>query len=380
MHVTTRLSLLVALASCWIQMHAQLPVLAGTVPGGVTTINTSHLLTQMNQGTDDFTIVAAHRGYWLNAPENSTTALTAAFDAGVEAIEIDLRTTSDGVIVVSHDADLIKETNGSGLVNSTSWSTISGLKLRDRKGNPQSLTMLRFSDALSILANYSSNGTGPVIIADIKDQNPWPTYQAALKQVETDLSSSTQPGVVFKMKMNKIPSVAAVQSEFSAHPRMGHIIPVVNPEDGLDQPTGFDGPDWDPSVGAGNWSPTSSNFKALVALSQDSSQFIQQFELNINTAGDGASKYPYPGPLKSFATYYQPSFYPEGVSTIDGATVTTYCCYQAQLPTDLRGVLNFSLYYNLASTSNVSLITADNLAETLNFLVGVGKRNTDRIK
>jgi hypothetical protein len=117
----------------------------------------------------------------------------------------------------------------------------------------------------------------------------------------------------------------------------------------------------------------------LASLSTNAPNFIQQFELNINTVGDGAASYPAPvGSLRSFATYYQPSFYPEGVSTIVAGN--TLCCYLANIANDNRGVLNFSLFYTSPQFPGVSLITSDNLAETLNFLVSTGKRNVSEIQ
>jgi hypothetical protein len=119
--------------------------------------------------------------------------------------------------------------------------------------------------------------------------------------------------------------------------------------------------------------------------------------MNINTVGDGATKYlsGLGGQLNSFAAYFESKFYPEGVSTIYGGSTDTrnfnpsvlppnlqpgqtFCCYQSLLPGDLRGLLDFSLFYD-QSTHVVSLVTTDNLSETLNFLVSLGKRNVSEI-
>lgn len=353
------------------QTAQPLPVLQGTV-GDVRNINTASLLTLMAQGSAnrDLVLVAAHRGYWLNAPENSAPALQGAFDSGIEAIEIDLRTTSDGQLVLSHDPDLVKETTGTGLISNTPYSLIQGLPLRDRKGRPNSgLHMLTFADALAILQSYSSGGNGPVIIADLKDPNPWPAYQAGVNQVKARLAPVTQPAVVFKMKMKNLPSVDQIEQEFANHPSYGHILPVVNPEDAQ-----------------GTWAPNTNNFNDLLVLSQYP-YFVQQFELNINAVGDGASQYVSTGAsgvLFSFATYWEPRFYPEGVSTISFDSNNqpfTRCCYlPSSIPADLRGVLNFSLYYNSNASPGVSLITSDNLAETLNFLSSLGLRNTSELQ
>ncbi len=363
------------------------PKLAGANPD-VRKINTTNLLQQMSQGSpnNDLVLVAAHRGYWINVPENSDPALRAAFDNGVEVIEIDIRTTSDEELVISHDADLLKETTGTGFVKDTAWSQISSLQLRDRKGNPQNLQMLSFAQALQILGDYqTTSGTlqGPVIIADIKDSDSWATYLRALTVLESTLPDSAWPAVVFKMKMRNISTdtQTGIYAQWQRHGEWGHIIAVVNPEDATN-PT---------------WSPSSSNFQTLMDLSTSGrNRFLQQFEMNISTVGDGASTYIQAGHLNSFATYYESKFYPEGVSTIYGGPNDTrnfkpngppantqpgqtFCCYDPLLSSDLRGLLPFSLYYNQVATPGVSLITTDNLSETLNLLVSLGRRNVSEI-
>ena len=48
----------------------------------------------------------AHRGMPRRAPENSLESFALALDAGADGIELDVHATSDGVIVVHHDATL----------------------------------------------------------------------------------------------------------------------------------------------------------------------------------------------------------------------------------------------------------------------------------
>lgn len=59
-------------------------------------------------------MVAAHRGDWRNAPENSLLAFQYAAAMGVDIIELDLAKTSDGVIVIMHDQTIDRTTNGKG--------------------------------------------------------------------------------------------------------------------------------------------------------------------------------------------------------------------------------------------------------------------------
>lgn len=52
------------------------------------------------------TLVVAHRGLSGSEPANSLAAFAASAQRGVEAIELDVRSTLDGVIVVAHDATI----------------------------------------------------------------------------------------------------------------------------------------------------------------------------------------------------------------------------------------------------------------------------------
>ena len=53
-------------------------------------------------------IVTAHRGSSEAAPENTIAAFNRALDAGVNAIETDIRLSRDGVPVLVHDENLLR--------------------------------------------------------------------------------------------------------------------------------------------------------------------------------------------------------------------------------------------------------------------------------
>lgn len=61
--------------------------------------------------------VAAHRGDWRDAPENSIQSLKWASRIGVDIVEFDLKRTKYGQIVVMHDPTFNRTTTGSGLVS-----------------------------------------------------------------------------------------------------------------------------------------------------------------------------------------------------------------------------------------------------------------------
>ena len=52
--------------------------------------------------------VTAHRGSSLKAPENTMSALRLAVADGADYAEIDVQTTADGVVILMHDADLMR--------------------------------------------------------------------------------------------------------------------------------------------------------------------------------------------------------------------------------------------------------------------------------
>ena len=53
-------------------------------------------------------ILAAHRGEKKYHPENTMPAFKAAYEAGVEMIETDIRMTRDGELIVMHDRSALR--------------------------------------------------------------------------------------------------------------------------------------------------------------------------------------------------------------------------------------------------------------------------------
>ena len=69
-------------------------------------------------------VIVAHRGASSVAPENTLAAFRRAIDGGAEAIELDVRLTKDGEVVVFHDAHLRRTTNGRGRVEEYALSEL----------------------------------------------------------------------------------------------------------------------------------------------------------------------------------------------------------------------------------------------------------------
>jgi glycerophosphoryl diester phosphodiesterase len=67
-----------------------------------------------------------HRGAKAYEPENTLRSFGRALKIGVNAVELDVRKTKDNHLIVIHDADINKTTNGKGSVNELTLSEIKG--------------------------------------------------------------------------------------------------------------------------------------------------------------------------------------------------------------------------------------------------------------
>ena len=69
----------------------------------------------------------AHRGASLSAPENTLASTVKAIELGVDRIELDVRQSKDGVLVLMHDARLERTTNGKGYLRDFTYEELLSL-------------------------------------------------------------------------------------------------------------------------------------------------------------------------------------------------------------------------------------------------------------
>lgn len=79
--------------------------------------------------------IIAHRAGAGIAPENSLAAVDKALGLGVDAIEVDVHLTADGELVVCHDDDIGRTTNGEGRIGDMTLEQIRAYRIVDTKGN-----------------------------------------------------------------------------------------------------------------------------------------------------------------------------------------------------------------------------------------------------
>ncbi len=78
--------------------------------------------------------VAAHRGWCAKYPENTMLAFCAAVELGVDQLELDIRMTKDGELVLMHDAAVDRTTNGTGKICEMTLAEVRALDAGVRKG------------------------------------------------------------------------------------------------------------------------------------------------------------------------------------------------------------------------------------------------------
>ncbi len=73
--------------------------------------------------------IIAHRGASAYAPENTLPAFKLALEMGVTEVELDTQLTTDGTVVICHDATLARYGHGTRVVESLPWSTLACLDM-----------------------------------------------------------------------------------------------------------------------------------------------------------------------------------------------------------------------------------------------------------
>ncbi|MBQ6286168.1 MAG: glycerophosphodiester phosphodiesterase family protein [Bacteroidales bacterium] len=96
-------------------------------------------------------LVAAHRGDWRNYPENSIPAIESLIRMGADIMELDVKMTSDSVLVLCHDSKVDRTTNGKGPVSSYTLDSLKRLRLKRAHGvTTDSLHMPTLEEALLV--------------------------------------------------------------------------------------------------------------------------------------------------------------------------------------------------------------------------------------
>lgn len=114
-------------------------------------------------------VVIAHRGSHLLKPENTIAAFEEAIRFGADYVEMDLRTTKDGHLVLCHNETVDHTTNGKGRVQDLTWDEIRKLAVVSKDGKAYRIP--EFSEALKICKDRVN------ILLDFKEAEVTRAYQ-----------------------------------------------------------------------------------------------------------------------------------------------------------------------------------------------------------
>ena len=153
--------------------------------------------------------ICAHRGLNRYAPENTYASAALCVELGFPYVEVDVRTTSDGVLVVLHDETVDRTTDGSGRVDAMSWEEVSRLdagswfgpayagqrvpKLSDflawSKGKIDVYLDVKDADAAALLAAVRSSGMHDRVFLWSRDRD----FMRAVRSLDSTIAIKLNP-------------------------------------------------------------------------------------------------------------------------------------------------------------------------------------------
>lgn len=95
-------------------------------------------------------LVAAHRGAHHGNFENSIASTKNAIRLGVDIVEVDVRTTKDGYLVLMHDSKIDRTTTGNGKVEDLTLAQIRSYRLKGPYGAISQETVPTFAEFLKV--------------------------------------------------------------------------------------------------------------------------------------------------------------------------------------------------------------------------------------
>lgn len=104
---------------------------------------------ELNNPRSKYIMVVAHRGNWHAAPENSIEGIEKAIDLGVDMVEVDVRKTKDGKLVLMHDETVERTTNGKGKVADLTLAELKQLRLKMNSGQLTDTRIPTFEEAMA---------------------------------------------------------------------------------------------------------------------------------------------------------------------------------------------------------------------------------------
>jgi glycerophosphoryl diester phosphodiesterase len=161
-----------------------------------------------------------HRGARAYAPENTIKSFKKAIELGVNAIEFDIRKTKDNQLIVIHDADVKRTTNGKGLVSELTLEEIKGLKTEENEKLPTLNEALDFLDRkVNVLIELKESGLEEQTIEAVASRKLEQNViivsflEDALKKIR-ELNKDAQTGLIYARHKNPIKAALELKANY----------------------------------------------------------------------------------------------------------------------------------------------------------------------
>ncbi|MDH4221734.1 MAG: glycerophosphodiester phosphodiesterase family protein [Candidatus Bathyarchaeota archaeon] len=161
-----------------------------------------------------------HRGAKAYEPENTLRSFSKAIEFGVDAVELDVRRTKDDKIVVIHDANVDKTTNGEGLVNELTLEEIKQFVTEKGEKIPTLEEALDFLDKkVKILVELKETGFEKKVLSLIHEKGLEKNVvivsfiEEALRKVR-ELDNEVKTGLIYVRHKDPIKAALELKASY----------------------------------------------------------------------------------------------------------------------------------------------------------------------
>ncbi len=161
-----------------------------------------------------------HRGARAYAPENTLASFKKALEINVDAIELDVRKTKDNQIIVIHDEDVKRTTNGEGLVGELTLKEIKELDAGDGEKIPTLDETLDFlGKKVIVFVELKEAGIEKLVLSIVCDKGLEKNVvivsflEGALKKVR-ELDKDIELGLIYAKHKNPLKTALELKANY----------------------------------------------------------------------------------------------------------------------------------------------------------------------
>jgi glycerophosphoryl diester phosphodiesterase len=169
--------------------------------------------------------IIAHRGASFFEPENTIKAIERAIKMGADFVEVDVRMSKNNRLVIMHDADINRTTDGKGLVKDYTLQELKRLEAGDGETIPTLDEIIAcVKDRVGLVIEIKEPGTEGKILEKINENKLENTILTSFyhKSIENarKMNPSVDAGIIFAcqpLDMNQMASNACANVIFPGY-------------------------------------------------------------------------------------------------------------------------------------------------------------------